>query len=326
MTISASYAFLSAQEWDNRIQAADVLTSPCVLCPRNCRVDRFKGQKGFCKAGSGLTISSIFPHHGEEPPISGEHGSGTVFFSHCSLCCCFCQNYQISQEGEGQVFTVEQLAQSMLNLQKQQVHNINFVTGTHYLPWILRAIRIAKQEGLFIPLVWNSSGYETVEAVSLLKGIVDVFLPDMKYGSNEPALKYCAAPDYVEYNRAVIKKMFKMVGPLTTDKNGVAKRGICIRHLVLPEKASHTDAILSFLESAFDTSDITLSLMAQFSPMYKASQFTELSRRITLAEYAEVQKKCEAIGLNLFCQELPSLDDSFCIDFTTRKTEPLTGL
>jgi len=317
------YMYLSESEWDERIAAADALAASCALCPRQCGAHRFAGDIGYCGAGATLDISSVFSHHGEEPPISGTQGSGTVFFSHCSLQCCFCQNYQISQQGEGSIYSLEAFATALLSLQKQKVHNINFVTGTHYIPWILKAARIAIGQGLCLPLVWNSSGYETVQAMALLKGIVDIYLPDMKYGINDSALEYCNAGDYVEINRDAVREMFRQVGPLKVGKNGVAYRGMCIRHLVLPFDKSRSQEVADFIAKTFDPADITVSLMAQFRPMHKAGDYPELSRKITKEEYLRVQELFEGIGVNLFCQEQESLDDRFCIDFTKRNTEEL---
>jgi putative pyruvate formate lyase activating enzyme len=319
----ASYIFLTAAEWDERIAATEALAAPCKLCPRKCGADRLGGEKGFCGAGATLDISSIFPHHGEEPPVSGTNGSGTVFFSHCSLRCCFCQNYQISQENEGEPFTESLCAERLLGLQSKKVHNINLVTATHYLPWVLKTVRLAVENGLRVPIVWNSSGYESVEALALLKGVVDIFLPDMKYGSNDSAKRYCNAPDYVEINQTAIREMFRLVGPLKVGNNGIAYQGLCIRHLVLPQGRAGTHEILSFIKHTFDPSDITMSIMAQYRPMYKALGFEELRRGITREEYEDVRKACEEIGVNAFFQEQDKLDDRFCIDFATRKEEEL---
>jgi putative pyruvate formate lyase activating enzyme len=321
----ASYTFLSDQDWSERIAAAEALSSPCMLCPRKCNADRKSGKNGYCHAGGELYISSIFPHHGEEPPISGSRGSGTVFFSYCSLRCCFCQNFQISQEEEGEPYTPERLSEKMIGLQGAGVHNINLVTPTHFLPWILKSIRLAAQKGLTVPIVWNSSGYELVEALGPLRGIVDIYLPDMKYGSDESSMRYCGAPDYMEANQAAIREMFRQVGPLKTDSSGIAYRGMCIRHLVLPEGRAYSENVLDFLGKTFDPADISISLMAQYRPMFKANQFSELRRGVTRQEYGAVQDRCEQAGFNGFYQEIVRLDESFCIDFKTRKQEPLTG-
>ena len=195
MNTTGSYIYLSSEDWKERIERADALARNCELCPRLCRVNRFGGRPGFCGAPpEGMVISSIFPHHGEEPPISGTLGSGTVFFSYCSLKCCFCQNHQISHEYEGRSFSETELAGKLISLQELGCHNINLVTPTHFLPWILRSLQIAAKRGLNIPLVYNSSGYELTGVIKLLDGIVDIYLPDMKYGSDEPAMKYSQAP------------------------------------------------------------------------------------------------------------------------------------
>jgi putative pyruvate formate lyase activating enzyme len=321
----ASYTYLSASEWDERIAAAHALSSPCMLCPRACRADRTGGQTGYCGANGELYISSIFPHHGEEPPISGTNGSGTVFFSHCSLRCCFCQNFQISQENEGEPYSAQRLAKELLFLQKTGVHNVNLVSATHYVPWVLRTLKEAAAGGLDIPLVWNSSGYEIPQALSILSGIVDIYLPDMKYGSNDSAKRYSNAPNYVEANRAAIREMFRQVGPLRTDSNDIAYRGMCIRHLVLPQARAASSEVFDFLKSTFDPTDLTISLMAQFRPLYRASEHPELTRSVTREEYETVLVEAEEAGFNIYPQELLELDDSFCIDFAKRKHEPLTG-
>jgi len=323
MNHAASYTFLTGTEWDERFALAEALASPCMLCPRKCGADRLGGEKGYCGAGGTLDISSIFPHHGEEPPISGTNGSGTVFFSHCSLRCCFCQNFQISQENEGEPHRESRFADRLIDLQTKKVHNINLVTATHFLPWVLKGLKLASEKGLYIPVVWNSSGYESVEALSLLRGIVDIFLPDMKYGSNDSSKRYCDAPDYVEVNQAAVREMFRMAGPLKCDEDGIAYRGLCIRHLVLPHGRSGTREIMNFISNTFDPSDITVSLMAQYRPMYKAETFEELRRGITRDEYESARNECEKAGVNAFCQEISELDGRFCIDFATRKEEEL---
>jgi putative pyruvate formate lyase activating enzyme len=320
-----SFLFLSPHEWDERIREADRIATSCGLCPRRCGVNRMKGEKGFCKAPGELVISSIFPHHGEEPPISGKNGSGTVFFSYCTLKCLFCQNYQISHEAEGETFSPLQLAQKLIGLERLGCHNINLVTPAHFLPWILRALKEAAGLGLSIPLVYNNGGYESPEALGLLRGVVDIYLPDMKYGNPEAARKYSCAGDYVEVNRAAIIEMFRQAGPLRIDKNEIACRGLCIRHLVLPNGRAHSEDIVKFLVSSFDPQDLTISLMAQYRPIYRAHEFPELSRRVTLEEYDSIKRLIEHADINGYFQELERMDGSFCIDFKSRKKEPLTG-
>jgi putative pyruvate formate lyase activating enzyme len=247
---AASYKYLTDADWAQRINELERISACCELCPRRCRVNRFEGERGFCAAPGELVISSIFPHHGEEPPLSGTAGSGTVFFTHCTLKCVFCQNYQISHAQEGRPFSVEELAQKLLGLQEQGCHNINLVTATHFLPRVVRALQKASNSGLTLPVVYNCGGYERVETIDLLKDIVDVWLPDMKYGRNEPARLYSKAPDYVDINQAAIRRMFRQVGPLRCDETGIAHRGLCIRHLVLPNDQSGSREVRPDAEAA----------------------------------------------------------------------------
>ncbi|MDD5673916.1 MAG: hypothetical protein PHC61_07130 [Chitinivibrionales bacterium] len=327
MPHSPSYLFLSPAAWQEKIDAAEALAASCRLCPRACGVDRFKGEKGFCNAPGEMAVAGIFPHHGEEPPLSGARGSGTVFFSHCTLRCLFCQNYQISHEAEGECYSVELLARKMVDLQKQGCHNINLVTASHFLPWVLRSLQMAAEAGLAVPIVYNCGGYESVQTIDILNNIVNIYLPDMKYGNAESAKKFSAAPDYVRVNQAAIKAMFRQAGPLKCDGDGVAYRGLCIRHLVLPHGLAGTFEILEFLKSSFDPADIFISLMAQYFPAYKAGEHKELSRKITAEEYAPVKEAFLEAGFNGFFQEIaePQADLKFKIDFKTRKNKALTG-
>ena len=325
MMNAPSYRFLSPSDWDDRIREADRIASACALCPRRCGVNRIKGEKGFCRAPGGLVISSIFPHHGEEPPLSGTRGSGTVFFSYCTLQCLFCQNHQISHEAEGRDYTPGELAAKCMDLQKQGCHNINLVTPTHFLPWLLRALKEAAGMGLAIPIVHNNGGYELPEIVDLLKGIVDIYLPDMKYGGPEEARRYSRAGDYVEVNRKAVAAMFRNAGPLMLDKNGIARRGLCIRHLVLPSGHAHSESVAAFLLESFDAQDITISLMAQYRPMYRAGEFPEIDRMLEVEEYDRAKRLFEGAGIAGYYQEFGRLDDGFCIDFKKRKFDPLTG-
>ncbi|MCU0559357.1 MAG: radical SAM protein [Desulfobacterales bacterium] len=321
----ATYTYLTAADWKLRIAELRRIAAHCALCPRRCGVDRDAGETGFCGAPAGLVASSIFPHHGEEPPLSGSGGSGTVFFTHCTLKCLFCQNYQISHEGEGRLFTQEELAQKLLHLQAQGCHNINLVTATHLLPWILPALRRAAQQGLTLPIVYNCGGYELAETIDLLKDVVDIWLPDMKYGDNAFAQRYSAAPDYVEVNQAAVRRMFRQVGPLRVDEGGIAERGLLIRHLVLPNGQSASFKVLDFLRQVFDPQDITISLMAQYRPLYRARTHSPLHKRLERAEYETVKAAFLAAGFSGFFQEPEKLDSSFVIDFKTRKEEPLMG-
>lgn len=284
-----------------------------------------QSRSGFCGAPDQLVISSIFPHFGEEPPISGTRGSGTVFFSHCTLKCCYCQNYQISHEHKGDLYTVSELADEFLNLEKKGCHNINLVTATHFLPWVISALKEAAFKGLQIPIVYNCGGYETEEIISILNGIVDIYLPDMKYGNNESAECYSRASDYVEVNQKAVRAMFRQVGVLKTDSSGIAYRGMCIRHLVLPNNKSSSIQILQFLKSVFDPQDISLSLMAQYKPLYMADRFAEINRTISIEEYKPIRDLFSNEGFYVYFQDISEMDNEFVIDFTKRKNEALTG-
>jgi putative pyruvate formate lyase activating enzyme len=280
-------SMLSNTELDKRIEAAYRLLESCRVCPRECGVNRLKNDKlGFCRSGLNPVISSVSPHHGEEPPLSGTRGSGTIFFTNCNLRCAYCQNYPISQLGNGAERTVGDLACQMVWLQEQGCHNLNLVTPTHFMPQILKALAIARERGFELPIVYNTSGYESIEALQLLDGIVDIYLPDMRYSDNAAALKYSGAPRYPEINRAAIKEMFSQVGNLVLDENGVALRGLIIRHLVLPGGLSGTGGIMKFLSEEI-SKDMYISLMSQYFPAYKANENRDINRRISEKEYDE---------------------------------------
>ncbi|MEK6697628.1 MAG: radical SAM protein [Nitrospirota bacterium] len=253
-------------------------------------------KSGFCKSGLNPVISSVSPHHGEEPPLSGTRGSGAIFFTNCNLRCVYCQNYPISQMGNGAERTIGELACQMLYLQEQGCHNLNLVTPTHFMPQMLKALGIAKERGFTLPIVYNTSGYESLEALRILDGIVDIYLPDMRYSDNAAAMKYSSAPHYREINRAAIKEMYRQVGNLALDEMGIARRGLIIRHLVLPGGLSGTEEIMKFLAEEI-SKDVYISLMAQYFPAYRAKEFKELSRRVTSAEYEEAYQIMEKYGL-----------------------------
>ena len=288
---------ISQDALNNRIEAAYQLLESCRVCPRECGVNRLKNDKlGFCRSGLNPVISSVSPHHGEEPPLSGTKGSGTIFFTNCNLRCLYCQNYPISQLGNGAERTPGELACQMLWLQEQGCHNLNLVTPTHFMPQILKALGIARDRGFNLPIVYNTSGYEAVESLRLLDGIVDIYLPDMRYSDDKAALKYSIAPHYPEINRAAVKEMYRQVGNLAFDENGIAKRGIIIRHLVLPNGLSGTESIMKFLAEEISR-DVYISLMSQYFPAYKANEHKELSRRTTTAEYNDACSTMEKYGL-----------------------------
>ncbi|MDR2395292.1 MAG: radical SAM protein [Endomicrobium sp.] len=268
----------------------------CNICPRKCGVNRNKGQQGLCKTGNKIFVASINVHTGEESPISASNGSGTIFFSNCTLNCVFCQNYPISQLGNGKEIRLDSLVGSILDLQKRGVHNINFVTPSHYSAQIAKAVYIAKQRGLVIPIVYNCSGYENVETLQLLEGIVDIYLPDIKYASDEIAFKYSKVKNYVQANQIALKEMKRQVGDLTVDQNGVAKKGIIVRHLVLPGNINNTKNALKFISEELSINTY-VSLMSQYHPAYKSNEFKELSHSLSLQEYNEAVDYLEILKL-----------------------------
>src|SRR5208283_1310224 len=264
-----------------RIDAAYKLLERCRACPRACGANRLTNEKtGFCRSGLNPIISSVNAHHGEEPPLSGIKGSGTIFFANCNLRCVYCQNYPISQMGNGVEKTPEELAGQMLLLQEQGCHNLNLVTPSHFMPQILKSLDMASQRGFDLPIVYNTNGYESLEALRLLDGIVDIYLPDMRYSNNGFSMKYSGAPHYSEVNRAAVKEMHRQVGNLVVDESGFGKRGLIIRHLILPKGLSGTEVIMKFIAEEI-SKDVYISLMSQYFPAYKAKCYKELSRRIT---------------------------------------------
>ncbi|ROR03267.1 radical SAM protein [Desulfosoma caldarium] len=275
----------------------------CDLCPRRCGVDRLSGRLGFCRTDARLKVAAVSVHPWEEPPIAGTRGSGTIFFSGCTLQCLFCQNYPISQMGVGRVMDAETLAEKMLGLQRRGVHNINLVTPTHQVPQFLEALVIATQKGLSIPLVYNSSGYERVALLRALDGIVDIYLPDIKFASQKAAAWCCGRADYVVQNRRALLAMWRQVGPLQCDEDGVAVRGLLVRHLVLPEDLSGTSQCLGFLRRALGKG-VWVSLMDQYFPAHKALKKPPLDRKPTTEEIHRAFKTAWKLGLRLgFTQE-----------------------
>lgn len=300
---------------NGKIKKAYKLMEKCGLCPRKCGVDRLKGRTGFCKAGLLPMVSGFHAHFGEEPPISGRNGSGTIFFTHCSLRCVFCQNYPISQLGQGKEIGVEELAGIMLKLQADNCHNINFVTPTHYMPQILEAVFIARKKGLNLPLVYNCGGYELIEALEILDGVIDIYMPDMKYSSDAPAKKYSSAPDYFEINKAAVKEMHRQTGDLIIDK-GIAERGILIRHLVLPENLAGSQKIFEFIANELSPGTY-INIMAQYYSCHLADKFPEIGRRINAREYMEAIRLAEKAGLrNGFRQVMSTIKRKYIPEWT----------
>lgn len=269
----------------------------CELCPRMCKVNKLKGEKGFCQADSTLEISSAHPHFGEERPLVGKGGSGTIFLSNCSLRCVFCINYSISQEGEGTRRTIDHFAGMMLSLQKMGCPNINVVTPTHYSPHILLALDKAVSGGLKVPLVYNTCGWERTEVLKMLDGIVDIYLPDFKYFNGQKAARYSSgASEYPEVTKQALLEMHRQVGVAKPVAGGLMQRGLMIRHLVMPNKASDSEKIIDWIADNLPT-DTYLNIMSQYSPTYKAFDYPEISRRITREEYSSVVNHAKAAGL-----------------------------
>lgn len=269
----------------------------CCICPRKCKTNRLKNKRGFCKTGLKPMVCSFLAHHGEEPPISGKNGSGTIFFTNCNMGCVYCQNYEFSQLGQGREVDFEELAGFMLELQKMGCHNINLVTPTHVMPQILKALKIAISKGLKIPLVYNTGGYELPEIIKLLDGIVDIYLPDMRYADEEASVEYSCAPGYPEYNRNSVKEMHRQVGIAKMDNEGIIRRGLVIRHLVLPNNTSGTEKIMEFISGEL-SSDSYISLMSQYLPYHKAAEFKDISRRLLAKEYEEARGLMEKYALS----------------------------
>jgi putative pyruvate formate lyase activating enzyme len=284
-------------ELSGRIDAARSMLAPCQLCPHRCSVDRLSGERGICGMGELPKVSSWNLHHWEEPPISGTNGSGTIFFSGCTGRCRFCQNYPISQLGHGQVVSIERLAGMMLELQRKGAHNINLVTPTHFMPQIMATLPEAIEGGLRLPLVYNTSGYERVEALRLLEGIVDIWLPDAKYADSAVARQQSGFRDYVKFNRLALLEICHQVGTeLVLDRDGLAWRGMIVRHLVLPGGLAGSSAVLRWIASHISP-QVHVSLMDQYFPAHLAVGEPLLGRKITRAEYTAVLDVCEAVGL-----------------------------
>jgi putative pyruvate formate lyase activating enzyme len=290
---------------EDRTPGAVELLKSCTVCPRNCEIDRTQGETSHCGVDARLKVSSINLHFGEEPPVSGVHGSGTIFLSGCNLKCVYCQNYPISQLRHGEYVTTEQLADGMLELEKGGAHNINFVTPTHYVPQLMEAMLLAYKRGLTLPIVYNSSGYDKVETLKLLDGIVEIYMPDMRYSSEESAQCYSSAENYPEINRAAISEMYRQVGDLVLDDDGVAVQGLMVRHLVLPHGISGSEAIFKFLAEKI-SKNTYVSLMSQYFPAHKATSLEKLSRRLLSDEYKLALDAFDRAGLsNGYAQPYP---------------------
>lgn len=287
----------------------------CRLCPRQCGVDRSK-PTGYCGVSERVKLARAALHFWEEPCISGERGSGTVFFSGCALKCVFCQNYQLSAGHFGKEVSIQRLAEIFLELQQQGAHNINLVTGGHYVPQIVQALELVRKD-LKIPVVYNSSGYETVETLRQLKGYVDIYLPDLKYYSPERSARYSNARDYFAVASQAVQEMFSQVGPVQFDEQGMLQKGVVVRHMVMPNGVEDTMDILTWIAEHLPLDDILVSVMSQYTPFYKSADYPEINRRLTQEEYDRVLDWMECMGIEQgFVQELSSAKEEYTPDFS----------
>ena len=305
MTSPGLRALVESGELEGRIEAARGLLRSCTLCPRECRVDRLAGERGYCGAGVLPRVYRHMSHPGEEPPISGTGGSGVILFSHCTMACVYCQNWRWSQLREGVDRTPGELAAMMCDLARAGCHNLNLVSATQYLPAVLEALLLAYREDVTLPVVWNTSGYESSVAVEFLDGVVDVYLADVRYASDAAAVEYSDAPGYVGVDREALLEMERQVGRLVTDGDGIAARGLIVRHLVLPNEIAGTRAALAFVADTLGR-DTFVSLMAQYYPAWRAGECRGTERRITLGEWEAAVAALERAGLeNGWVQEFP---------------------
>ena len=283
----------------------------CEICPRKCKVNRNNNQIGWCKSTDRVKIGLYSTHYFEEPCISGDKGSGTVFFSNCTMNCIFCQNYEISQLGKGKEISIEELANIFIKQQEKGVHNINLVTPTSYVYQIIEAIKIAKAKGLNIPIVYNTNGYENIETIKALNGYVDVYLPDLKYAEEKLATEYSGAKNYFEVATKAIKEMIKQVGNIKLNEDGIIQKGVIIRHLVLPNHIENSKKVLLWIKQNLPN-DIYVSIMAQYFPTYKAKENQKLNRKLTKKEWKQIEKYVEEIDIeNGFIQELGDHEEEY---------------
>ncbi len=286
----------STGELFERAEKAREFLASCVLCPRQCKVNRLAGERGFCKSGALATVASYEPHFGEEASLSGVAGSGTIFFSHCNLRCVFCQNFEISQGGAGVEVESSQLAAMMISLQKQGCHNINLVTPSHVVPQILAALVLACERGLTIPLVYNTSGYDRLETLRLLEDVVDIYMPDFKFSSSQSAKKYCRAADYPATARQAISEMFRQVSDLQFDSQGLAVRGLLVRHLVMPGGLAEAEEIFTFLAEL--SSETYVNVMEQYHPCFHAADYPPLDKPLAHADFERARQAALKHGLH----------------------------
>lgn len=291
-----SYLNLFKKELSQKEEKLFEILENCEACPRKCQINRLKDEKGFCQLSYLPMVSACHPHFGEEPPLVGKYGSGTIFFTSCNLACVYCQNYEISQLRIGQEVPFERLAKMMIELQNMGCHNINLVTPTSQVPAIIRSLSLAIERGLKLPLVYNSNAYDSVEVLKILDGIIDIYMPDLKYSDNKIALKYSNASKYFETIKAAIKEMHCQVGDLIIDDKGIVIKGLLVRHLVLPNNLAGTKKIVKFLAEEISKNTF-LNIMDQYWPTWKAFQYPELSRKITDEEFQEAINEAKEVGL-----------------------------
>ena len=291
------------------------LLKECKLCPHNCKINRLDGQLGRCKANDKVKIALVKLHYFEEPCISGKEGSGTVFFTGCNMKCKYCQNYEISQENLGKEITIQELADNFIKLQELKANNINLVTGVMYIPQIIEAIEIAKDKGLKIPIIYNSSGYENVESIKILNGYIDVYLPDMKYYYNELGEKLSCVKDYFDKAKDAILEMYKQVGSPQFDENGNIKKGLIIRHLILPNHLQNSKMILKWIQKNI-YKNVYISVMSQYFPTNKAKEIEDINRKLTLEESKEIENFILKLGLkNGYLQDLEDNEEQYVPSF-----------
>jgi len=283
---------------EDNISAANELLKDCTVCPRKCRVDRTAGKKGYCGMTSDVVISSVAPHFGEEPPLVGRYGSGTIFLCGCSLLCSFCQNYDISHAANGTIYSTQQMVNAMLHLERCGCHNINFVTPTHFTPQLMMAVHAAREEGLKIPIVYNCGGYESLEMLRLLDGFVEIYMPDFKFASSELAGRYCGAPDYPEVAKAALKEMRRQAGDLRIGEDGVAARGLLIRHLVMPGCVEDSKRVLDFIADEVSP-HAYVNVMEQYHPCGEAYKTPEINRPLSPGEFRQAFDYAVSRGLRL---------------------------
>ncbi len=301
---AGSRFLLNAVELRERCRQANESLAACNLCPRGCGVNRLEGVTGFCSATASARVAAVSVHHGEEPPISGTAGSGTIFYSGCNMECFFCQNFPISKLGVGREMTTAELGDGLLGLQKKGAHNVNFVTPTPHVAHLIGALAHARENGFTLPVVYNTNGYDSRQGLALLDGVVDLYLPDVKYRSAGLAEEASGTPDYAGHNEAAVREMVRQVGMLETDDDGIARRGVLIRHLVLPGHVDETERVLSFIREAFGP-EMPLSLMGQYFPAWKSHDRPGFDRKLTEEEYERAIDFAERLGLNnVFIQEL----------------------